>query len=82
MSIQNYVKIRIQKGIPMPKVNPRGMAGTKHPVYPWHKMDVGDSFVFPGGRTAHTACVMASRKGKLFKACKIPEGYYRVWRVK
>jgi hypothetical protein len=79
----SYYQITVQKGIPMPKVKPRGRAGTTPAKYPWAEMDVGDSFLFPPGVTQGSLYVLTSyhsRNGKVFKVCKTAEGY-RCWRT-
>lgn len=44
-------KIKIQKGVKMPKVGGKGGRPTK---YPFEKLKVGDSFYSPGVNTRHT----------------------------
>lgn len=76
--------IRIQKGVPMPVVKPRGRIGTSTPKYPWALMQVGDSFVFPGKdrRTAYSAACNATHyhQPKKFVAREY-EGHMRIWRI-
>jgi hypothetical protein len=75
--------VRVQKNIPMPMVTPRGFGGTAKPKYPWRTMDVGDSFLFPEriGRAGYAAALQASKyTGRLFKVCRMDDGY-RCWRV-
>lgn len=70
------MSFKIEKGIPLPKAI-RG----KPKKYPWHEMDVGDSFV--GGVSARS---LVSRAGKAigfkFTSRKIGENEFRIWRVK
>lgn len=40
-------EIKIDKGVPLPEPSKRG---PKH-VYPWEKLQVGDSFFVPGKKT-------------------------------
>ena len=68
--------IKVEKGIPMPT---RGRGASSK--YPWHDMDVGDSFAAPM-KDPHQAAATASmrQKPKRFLARKI-EGGYRIWRI-
>lgn len=74
--------IRVQKGVPMPAIRPRGRKGTKYARYPWKQMEIGDSFLFPNeiGRACHAMVIAASKAGRKFKAAKTDDGY-RCWRV-
>jgi len=78
--------IRVQKGVPIPPVKPRGRnGGLKYRrKYPWHEMEIGDSFNFPNpgesGKNAHNAVILASKNGRRFVARQY-DGGYRVWRV-
>lgn len=80
----DYYQIRIQKRVPIPVVKPRGPGGRRPPRYPWDKMEVGDSFLFPPeiGRASYAAAIQASRMnpGKTFVAYKTDEGF-RCWRT-
>lgn len=75
-------EIRVQRGIPIPRIKPRGLKGTKPPKYPWSEMRLGDSFLFPTGvgRAGHTAAIQASKGDRKFKTAKVDDGY-RCWRV-
>jgi len=74
--------IRVQRGVPMPHIKPRGCGGRRTPLYPWDDMQVGDSFLFPDriGRAAYAAAIQASKNGRTFKALRIEDGF-RCWRV-
>lgn len=64
---------QIEKGIPMPIKNNR---------YPWHLMEVGDSFAVPA-ETANiysAASAQNKRGAAKFRACKT-DGGFRVWRT-
>lgn len=66
--------VKIEKDIPMPS----GSHGSK---YPWHLMEVGDSFIHTGRfgyEAARTGCQRYAPK--VFKARVAPEGF-RIWRV-
>ena len=77
--------VRIDKGIPIPDVRPRGRCGGVKPQYPWAEMAVGDSFLMPRGlaaRIVHSATVKASHGGeKRFIARRVAHERYRVWRI-
>jgi hypothetical protein len=76
-------KIRIQKGIPIPPVKPRGMDGRTSSKYPWREMEVGDSFLFPAPitRQSYAAARQAERLTNYhFAVRRLDEGY-RCWRV-
>lgn len=69
--------IEIRKNVPMPR-----HGKTK---YPWHAMEVGDSFAFPAGtesKAAYAAAYSASRDGKKFITRKQNDGTYACWRDK
>ena len=72
-------EIAIQKGIPVPK---RAFGRTCR--YPWHEMEVGDSFLFPVNVSPSFCYGAASRAsqtyGKKFVVRKTTEGF-RCWRV-
>jgi len=76
------IRIRIQRGIPIPRRVGRGRNGNREPKYPWSQMQIGDSFLFPEeiGRSAHSSAYKASRGGKKFAVWKTDSGY-RCWRV-
>lgn len=78
------VRIRVQRGIPIPACRPRGLNGTREPIYPWAKMRVGDSFLFPEhiGRAAHSAASNESRKGERKFVARKTDAGYRCWRIK
>lgn len=74
---------RIERGVPLIKSVRRG----KNCKYPWHDMEVGDSFVVPidGSlkrplSTMSSLCMGHSQNGKQFQARQMPEGI-RVWRT-
>jgi hypothetical protein len=76
-------KISIQKGVPIPAVKPRGREGSSPAKYPWRKMSVGDSFLFPSPitRQAFAAASLAEKfTGYRFVVRKTDEGY-RCWRI-
>lgn len=75
--------IKVQKGVPIPIVKPRGRQGRSDPKYPWAKMDVGDSFLLPTGISPSSFWLLArnaSKDGRLFKVYKTADGY-RCWRI-
>lgn len=76
------LKLRVQKGIPIPVVKPRGGGAGRKPVYPWREMVIGDSFLFPEsvGRAAYAAAIGASRGDKRFVVRSVEQGF-RCWRV-
>ena len=72
-------KIEIRKGVPMP---PRSLHGNGK--YPWHEMEVTDSFLWHGKTIASaqaTANVASARYApKKFKA-RMVDGQIAIWRV-
>jgi hypothetical protein len=76
--------IRIQKGIPIPNVKPRGRCGTSPSKYPWAQMEPGDSFLMPSHVAPNSFWMLtknASKDGREFKIYKTDNGY-RCWRVR
>lgn len=76
MGAKDSVPSQIEKGIPLPK-------GGRAEVYPWGKMEVGDSMMF-WNRDHWDVNVMRwkaqKRHGFIFTIRKI-EGGVRVWRT-
>lgn len=71
---------KIEKGIPMPS----GVKG--NPVYPWHSMEPGDSFVVETAAERSRAVKMSldyarTHDGVRFMSRVQPDGKYRIWRV-
>lgn len=64
-------EIPIDKDVPMP--------APRH-VYPWHRLDVGDSFVAPIEARYQTAAI-GKRLGVKFATEKIGPDECRIWRV-
>ena len=66
--------MRIDKGIPLPPVEHRC-------TYPWHTMEIGDSFLMPAGKTPYSVITnIHKRTNKRFEARRTDQGW-RVWRV-
>lgn len=67
--------IEIERGIPIPT----------NRIYPFPKMQIGDSFLCGNDMDSqairNSACRYGKRKNKKFVVRKVKEGY-RVWRVK
>lgn len=72
--------IKIDKGIPLPPaIRCRGAA----PKYPWHEMNVGDSFFAQGVKASsisRLAIVTGKACGRKFSTRKESDGV-RVWRI-
>lgn len=66
-------KIRIDKGIPMPR------------KFPFEEMEVGDSFVVPPDTHRTTVNIAAKRfgdkHGMKFATRTMPDGTLRCWRI-
>lgn len=79
----HYTSIRIEKGIPMPTVTTRGLEGSSKVKYPWRKMEIGDSFLFPTEiqRQSYAAATQASRLTGFRFAVRRTDAGYRCWRV-
>lgn len=52
--------------------------------YPWHEMDIGDSFFIPEGTVAHPYGVISMPNKYYDKkfACSKVKGGHRIWRIK
>lgn len=73
----------IDKGVPLPPHRPSGGMG-RLPTYPWHQMEVGDSFFVPGGvlkKLATAASATARRHPPLRFSLRTVDGGVRVWRI-
>jgi hypothetical protein len=69
--------IKVEKNVPLAP-DARGKA-----MYPWHEMEVGDSFFVPGKtavQMSSSARNVSLRLGKKFSCRTTPEGV-RVWRT-
>ncbi len=76
--------IQIDHGIPIPPAppqgRPRGASGKR--VYPWRKMAVGDSFVFPGDLRDAWQRVHARKIHDSYRyEPRRLDGAIRIWRV-
>jgi hypothetical protein len=74
--------IEIQSGIPIPEIN-RNPHTQRHSKYPWHTMNVGDSFFVPNVTVkgfAGTAYSAGKRHGRTYVARTV-DGGVRVWRT-
>jgi len=69
--------IKIDKGIPAPKVT-----GTKHGKFPWHEMEIGDSFAIPAIGRAPQHDKVRGMKFTCRKQVENGAEVYRVWRIK
>lgn len=73
--------LKVEKNIPIPA---RTKTGGRKPLYPWGKMEVGDSFAFPKTTKKTTASSLAYRQGKMnhkkFAIRVMAEGI-RCWRT-
>jgi hypothetical protein len=78
MTSHNEDCIVLDRGIPIPETRGRPSQ------YPWTKMDVGDSFLFPDERTRsvcyQNAANASKRLGRKFITRCTKEGY-RCWRI-
>lgn len=68
---------KITKGIEVPVRR----SGRKS-VYPWHDMEVDDSFETDDGNVRSAASSHGRRYGQKFTVHKMGNGKFRVWRVK
>jgi hypothetical protein len=69
----------IEKGVDLPKKSRSG-----HTKYPFLRMEIGDSVVFPLSKvmTIRAAIVrVQNERGKKFATRKIDDNNFRVWRV-
>lgn len=76
----------IDKGVPIPPIN-KAYKGSTNPVYPWHRMEIGDSFFVGDARTnivTRMACQTSARFPMKFTCRTLTENGVRgvrVWRV-
>lgn len=80
----NFDKVKIEKGVELPKK--QGGSG-RTCKYPFIRMDMGDSFQFECGESDYTRIRAAAyseqlRSGTKFTFRKIGENSYRCWRIK
>ena len=83
MRTHQFHCIHVRKNVPMPERAPRKQKGAFKAFYPWHRMDIGDSFAFPewATRNAYAAAASASlHTGMKFQVFKIGNSYH-CWRV-
>lgn len=70
--------MNVDKEIPIPRKQ------RKHAKWPWHELEVGDSFLMPeksiNAATAHANTASKSTGHKY--TCRTVEGGVRIWRVK
>lgn len=85
LSLASASLFRIDKNLPIP--NPTGQG--RHSIYPFARMEVGDSFLVPPSmcppRTGlngarRSVSMYAKRHGTKFTCRKTPDGL-RVWRI-
>lgn len=71
-------EIRIDKDVPLP---PRSAIG-RPPIYPWRRLEVGDSFLVDSSKVSvrNQANLMGAKTGKKFSVRKTEDGF-RVWRT-
>lgn len=74
--------IKIEKNIPAPQNHKRGGPGRKY-LYPFHEMEVGDSFIAEKDSVCSSAIAFAKRNGGKvkFTTMRLPNGTFRVWRI-
>ena len=77
-------EIKIDKGVPIPKIDGLG----RHHKYPWHDLNVGDSFFVPNA-TTRRFCSSVNRIQKTLgismKCRTVTENDIkgvRIWRIK
>lgn len=73
-------KYTIEKNIPIPTE-----AGATRASYPFHQMEVGDSFTAPVSERArinNAICGHKKRHGAVFSVRTLGDGTVRVWRIK
>ena len=66
--------VKIDKNVPMPAYKSRQK-------YPWHTMEVGDSFVYPNRDVGQYASIMSVRYSPKKFIGRTVEGVNRIWRV-
>ena len=70
----------IQKGVPIPPL-PKRTGGPRSRQYPFHEMEVGDSFV-ASPRVCQASTEYGSRYGKKFTTRRVDDVFVRVWRIR
>ena len=76
-TIKEIESYKIDKNVPMPGVGSLG-------IYPWDKMEVGDSFLVKGKNAASVRTVVwfaGKQHGRKFSTRTVDDGV-RVWRIK
>lgn len=86
LKVAASAEIKIEKGVVSSGLTGRGRGGR----YPWHQMEVGDSFQVPSdvspnsayglAREANVSAALAG-SGKKFTVRKQADGTYRCWRL-
>ena len=77
-------EFQVQKGIEIPERGPL----SRSCIYPWNKMEIGDSFFLPNYKISQVssgACAAGKRYGKMYITRTLIENDIkgvRVWRVK
>ena len=74
------LEIKVDKNIPIPRTK-----GGRYPIYPWHTMEIGDSFLSksaPGTTRTLASRMSKILKGKRFSVRSLGGGETRVWRIK
>ena len=73
--------MKIEKNVPLPA----GGRRSGDSMYPFPKMEVGDSFKIDERvirRTRNAAYLFGSRRGWRFCCRKLDDNSYRIWRIK
>ncbi len=71
--------LKVESGIPLPKRPAKGP--TK---YPWTALEVGQSFLIPGGTLANlrSSCTQAGKRYKMKFVARQVANNVRIWRVR
>lgn len=82
--VNSTTSIKIDKNIPIPPADRRGLATSRTTKYPFRKMQIGESFLFPKGTkvsNARSAAQQTARRSNMkFSVRQIEEGI-RCWRI-
>jgi hypothetical protein len=78
--------IQVDRGIPVPevKLRPKPRARKEKCKYPWHEMQIGDSFLVKDHRPSCSIQAMASDRGKRDGrkyTTRVTTKGVRIWRI-
>ncbi|MFD1945044.1 hypothetical protein [Paradevosia shaoguanensis] len=73
LKVASNTEFRIEKNVPLPERARRAR-------YPFHQMEIGDSFFATDKRANYSAYAFGVRNGVKF-VCRAENNGYRIWRI-